>query len=85
MKLTKDEAAILYLLVKEHKYDFVDDAKLNTQDFHEYHQSLSHLEQKLKIAQNDKRRHGRTTQNDYSDLRKRFVRSWKIAVGIKLK
>jgi hypothetical protein len=72
MRLTKDEARILAAAVESYK--FSTDADVS--GFHErrkYFDSLEVLQSKLEEAGRDKRRNGRKSMNDFSDLVKRFI------------
>ena len=68
LNLSKDEARILAVAISEHKYEICNDAprSLNLID------ALTKLEQKLNKFGKDNRRIGRTSQDDWSDLLKRF-------------
>jgi hypothetical protein len=70
MKLTKDEASILAYAMEVAKYEML------TTSFNVY-TSLEHLQNRLEEAGKDKRRRGRTTQNDWNDLLKRFIKKTK--------
>jgi len=69
MKLKKDEARILAAAINDFKYRIVEDTirDLRVMD------KLNILEEKLEKFGNDKRRKGRTSQNDWTDLIKRFA------------
>lgn len=74
MNLTKDEAAILYEALNEQKYDINE----RVRDFAEKKgissmTAFEKLEKKLSDFSDDKRRTGRTSQNDFTDILKRFV------------
>lgn len=72
MKLTKDEARILSVLVANGKHDFVEDRPLNLRRLYE---ALTALEDRLTNACKDARRLGRTSQNDFNDCLVRFVKA----------
>lgn len=69
MKLTKDEARILAAAIGDFKYRIVEETMrdLRLMD------KLNELEDRLEEFGKDKRRTGRTSQNDWSDLIKRFA------------
>ncbi len=68
MKLTKDEARILSEVLSEGKYEMVKD--YNNFNFME---KLEDLQNKLYEFGKDRRRTGRTSQNDWYDLVTRFT------------
>ena len=75
MNITKDEATILYFLLNDKKWEFND--SLN----HESKEAalagidaLERLEKKLEDGCKDQRRVGRTSQDDYYDVWRRFVK-----------
>ena len=74
MRLTKDEAAILYQALYEQKYalneriaHFAKDKKIGS------FAAFNDLENRLSTFSVDRRRMGRTSQNDFIDILKRFV------------
>lgn len=74
MKITKDEAAILCQALYEQKYelnemvnDYAKNLGISSMD------SFTDLEKRLSDFSNDKRRTGRTSQNSFTDILKRFV------------
>ena len=69
MKLTKDEARILAYAISETKYDLSAKAYYSARLF----EALEVLEKKLDYFGKDRRRIGRTSQDDFSDLLKRFA------------
>ncbi len=74
MKLTKDEAAILYQALYEQKYEL-------NEKVSDYAKSIGissmaafeDLERRLSNFSNDKRRVGRMSLNSFNDILKRFV------------
>jgi hypothetical protein len=71
MKLTKDECRLLGAILDNGKYDFIQSLrKIPNGTFEVFRK----LELKLDVASRDKRREGRTSQNDFSDLIKRMVK-----------
>lgn len=70
MRITKDEARILAEAISEEKYNIVRnlDPKLTIQVMN----ALQALEDKLTEYGQDARRNGRTSQNDFTDLLKRY-------------
>lgn len=69
MRLTKDEARILALALKEEKYNLNDSTSNKIEG---YFEELVKLENKLDKFGKDKRRTGRTSLNDNYNLAKRF-------------
>ena len=73
MRLTKDEARILAQALNEYKYnignEFIDLGVFN---------KLHDLQYKLEIFGDDKRRYGRTSQDNLYDCFKRFVNQNKL-------
>lgn len=69
MRLTKDEARILAAAIGDFKYKIVEDTlrDLRCMD------KLNELEERLTEFGKDKRRTGRTSQDDWWDLIKRFT------------
>jgi hypothetical protein len=70
MRITKDDARLLAAAMYDAKFDFVKDLtkeKANTVIY-----ELKCLEDHLKLNSIDKRRQGRKSQNDFSDLLKRY-------------
>ena len=76
MRLTKDEARILAQALNEYKYNVV-----NTfNDFKELgvFNKLHDLQYKLEMFGDDKRRYGRTSEDNLYDCFKRFVKQNKL-------
>jgi hypothetical protein len=71
MKLTKDECRLLGVILDEGKFDFVQSLRKIPNGTFEV---LRKLELKLDEASRDKRREGRTSQNDFMDLIKRLIK-----------
>lgn len=73
MNITKDESRILAAALGEFKYQTASktDKTLASEAF----RKLTSLEEKLEEFGKDKRRTGRTSQDDWSDLMRRFVNS----------
>lgn len=71
MRITKDEARILADAISEEKYNIVEnlDPKISTLTMG----ALQDLEDRLTEYGQDARRNGRTSQNDFTDLLKRFT------------
>jgi hypothetical protein len=71
MRLTKDEARILAQSLNEYKYNVVNEFK----DFKELgvFNKLHDLQYKLETFGDDKRRYGRTSEDNLYDCFKRFV------------
>jgi hypothetical protein len=72
MKLTKDQARILAAALKVAKYDFSESCRSKEECLQTFNK-LSELEDRLHGHGDDKRRKGRTSQNDWNDLLKRFI------------
>ena len=72
MRLTKDEARILAQAMEEYKYKVVNEFN----DFKELgvFNKLHDLQYKLEMFGDDKRRYGRTSQDDLNDLFVRFAK-----------
>lgn len=70
MKITKDEAWILYLAVEEYKFENSEHNKI-------LFNALNDLQERLNKASEDKRRMGRTSQNSSSDVKKRFTETYR--------
>jgi hypothetical protein len=68
MNITKDEARILQHAINEYKYIIVDESFKHENLM----KNLDKLESKLNKLCRDKRRTGRTSMDDWSDLLKRF-------------
>ncbi len=66
MKLTKDEARILARAMDDFKFTF-------NRQYEGLFDKLEDLENRLEKYGKDKRRTGRTSQNDWTDLLKRFA------------
>lgn len=72
MRITKDEAVILAECLYEQKFDL--GAKyLNREKKGELFDACGKLGERLIKYSEDSRRKGRTTQNDFSDVLKRFI------------
>ena len=71
MRLTKDEARILTQALNEYKYNVVNEFN----DFKELgvFNKLHDLQYKLEMFGDDKRRYGRTSEDNLYDCFKRFV------------
>ena len=71
MRLTKDEARILAQALNEYKYNLVNEFN----DFKELgvFNKLHDLQYKLEMFGDDKRRYGRTSEDNLYDCFKRFV------------
>jgi hypothetical protein len=72
MRLTKDEARILAQALNEYKYNVVNEFN----DFKELDgvfNKLNDLQYKLEVFGDDKRRYGRTSEDNLYDCFKRFV------------
>ena len=71
MRLTKDEARILAQALNEYKYNIVNEFN----DFKELNvfNKLHDLQYKLEMFGDDKRRYGRTSEDNLYDCFKRFV------------
>jgi hypothetical protein len=70
MKLTKDEAWMLYLAIDEYKFENSEHNKI-------LFNALNELQGRLNDASTDKRRQGRTSQNSTADVKKRFVNTFR--------
>ena len=70
MHITKDEARILAVAINDFMFECSDVRKVDG-----LFDKLENLERKLTCAGEDKRRKGRTSQNDWNDLLKRFANS----------
>lgn len=68
MKINKDEARILSSAMNDFIFEIMNKYKIDG-----LFDSLTELTNKLEDFGNDKRRTGRTSQNDYSDLIKRYA------------
>ncbi len=69
MKLTKDEARILATILTNGKYEVLDSSIIGLYD------ALTDLENRLIKSASDYRRIGRTSQDDFIDCLKRFVKA----------
>lgn len=74
MNITKDEARILAAILKEGKYELVNDFRESHEKCTELMNRLTLLEKKLYDHGKDKRRQGRKSLNDFDDLLKRFIK-----------
>lgn len=70
MNITKDEARILVSLLDDGKYDIVAEVRHDYKD--KIFQALSGLQSRLKTFSIDKRRNGRRSLNDFTDLLERY-------------
>ena len=68
MKITKDESRILAAALNSFKWDLHETAYIDGLT-----SKINSLEMKLENFGKDKRRIGRTSQDDWSDLMKRFA------------
>jgi hypothetical protein len=68
MKLNKDEARILSVALNDFKF------RIDRNDLDGLFDKLDNLENKLSAFGKDERRTGRTSQNDWVDLLKRFAK-----------
>ncbi|MEO7176732.1 MAG: hypothetical protein ABIV51_12500 [Saprospiraceae bacterium] len=75
MRITKEEAEILYRSLSEHKYALNDMVSEYAEEKYGRYsiESFNSLENRLFDFADDKRRHGRTSQNSLTDCLKRFV------------
>lgn len=71
MRITKDEAVILSLCLREMKYKLAE----NHNDLPMLFHALLYLEHRIDAEGEDKRRQGRTSQNDFRDILLRFVKT----------
>ena len=78
MNINKDEAAILSAAISEFKFQLSE--KKNISGLFD---NLVKLENKLESYSKDSRRFGRTSQNDWSDVLKRFSKK-KYEIPFKL-
>jgi hypothetical protein len=76
MRLTKDEARILGEAMEEYKYKVV--ASNGSYKELGLFAKLHQLQLKLEIFGDDKRRYGRTSQDDLNDLFVRFAKQNKL-------
>jgi hypothetical protein len=76
MKLTKDEACILGEAMEEYKYKVVA-SNGNYKELGLFNK-LHDLQYKLEMFGDDKRRYGRTSQDDLNDLFVRFAKQNKL-------
>lgn len=72
MNITKDEAAILCQALHIAKWDIVSNCYADENFIKDLRQNLNLLEKKLSDKSEDKRRSGRTSLNDFSDILTRF-------------
>lgn len=72
MKLTKDEARILGEIMAEGRYNWLDSIETKVDANNTAH-ALGDLLNRLQKHGKDKRRRGRTSMNDFSDLLRRFT------------
>lgn len=71
MRITKDEAIILSHCLSAMKYNLAD----RHNDLPLIFYALLYLEQRLDAECADKRRQGRTSQNDFRDILLRFIKT----------
>ena len=71
MNISKDEARILAAVLEDGKYNICNDFPYKDQSKQVF-TALSNLQVSLEKFGNDKRRNGRKSQNDFSDLLKRY-------------
>lgn len=69
MKITKDEARILSIILADAKYDLAEKKHIEN-----LFDALTDLENRLEESGKDKRRYGRRTLNDFSDCLKRIAK-----------
>lgn len=74
MHISKDEARILAAALSSAKYEIGDKVSRGTPELRKQaFVKLEELEKKLDNFSEDKRRLGRTSRNEFSDLLKRFA------------
>lgn len=73
MRLTKDEARILAVAMEEFKYKVVE-GNSNYKELGVFNK-LHDLQYKLEMFGDDKRRNGRTSQDNFNDLILRFTKT----------
>jgi hypothetical protein len=71
MRLTKDEARILAEAMAEYKYKVVENPHYKELGVFD---KLFNLQYRLEMFGDDKRRNGRTTQDNFNDLIKRLAK-----------
>lgn len=71
MRLTKDEARILVEAMAEYKYKVVENPYYKELGLFN---KLNDLQYKLEMFGDDKRRYGRTSQDNFNDLIKRLTK-----------
>ena len=76
MRLTKDEARILAQALNEYKYNLV--TEFNDIKELGVFNKLHDLQYKLEMFGDDKRRYGRTSEDNLYDCFKRFVKQNKL-------
>lgn len=74
MNISKDEAKILAAALEEAKYHFVDIIASDKEDANRKIEFFQALEKKLDDFSNDARRTGRTSQNSFSDVLRRYCK-----------
>lgn len=77
MNITKDEARIFAVLIKEGMHELVSDCFVEKQTKIEAINSLESLIKKLQAFGYDKRRCGRTSHDDFNDCLKRYIKNQK--------
>lgn len=70
--INRDEARILSASLKEQKYDYADFFSSKEERI-QIISSLEKLEKKLESKSKDRRRFGRSTQDEFGDLLRRFM------------
>lgn len=76
MKLTKDEARICAVALDKAKHEMID--RFYTKEERKlFFKVLEDFNSKLTEAGDDKRRHGRTSMNDFADVLKRHAKKQK--------
>jgi len=68
IKINRDETRILAEALKHYKYEILASYKIDS-----LYEVLTDLENKLQAEGKDERRIGRTTQDSFADLIKRYV------------
>lgn len=84
MKLTKDEARIIWVLTDHYSVDLLHDCPFDDKKRKEAHDAVDELKERLKDFSSDRRRFGRTSMNDFWDLLKRIMFKHKLKTDAKL-
>lgn len=71
MKLTKDEARILAAALEDAKFILYDKVRPNEKE--PLANAMESLQARLTEAGNDQRRVGRTSQDDFTDMLRRYI------------